>query len=118
LSVAEGTTQSADLDLQIGFFHERCWPGSGDQLLLADHLAGAFDQSGQDVEVAAAEPRWLVALEQETLCCKEPERAEREGVFRRCRLRISRVRHRSVRPKVVSPTAGQPSLCVPVERER
>jgi hypothetical protein len=44
------------LNLQIRFFHERCWPGSGDQLLLADYLAGAFDQSGQDVEGATAQP--------------------------------------------------------------
>jgi hypothetical protein len=36
---------------------------------LVDHLSGAFDQSGQDVEGATAEPHWLVALEQEPLCC-------------------------------------------------
>ena len=80
LAVAEGATQSADLNLQIRFFDERLRPGSGDQLLLADHLAGAFDQSGQDVEGAAAEPHWLVALEQEPLRCKEPERAKRDRV--------------------------------------
>ena len=74
-------TQSADLDLQIRFFHVRCWLGSGDQLLLADHLVGAFDQSGQDVEGATAEPHWFVALEQETLCRDEAERAERDCRF-------------------------------------
>jgi len=30
------------------------WPGSGDQFLFADHLAGAFDQRGQDIERTAA----------------------------------------------------------------
>jgi hypothetical protein len=64
LSVAESTTQSADLEFQIRFFHERCWPGPGNQLLLADHLTGAFDQSSQDIKRATAEPHGLVALEQ------------------------------------------------------
>jgi hypothetical protein len=50
------------------------------QFLFADYLAGAFDQSSQDVEGAAAEPHRLVALEQETLLCKEPERAKRDRV--------------------------------------
>jgi hypothetical protein len=81
LAVAKGTTQSADLDFQIRFVHERGWPGSGDQLLLADHLAGAFDQSGQDVEGAAAKPHWLVALEQEPLRCEEPVWAKRDRAY-------------------------------------
>jgi hypothetical protein len=62
LSVAESTTQSADLEFQIRSFHVHCRPSPGDQLLLADHLAGAFDQSGQDIKRATAEPHWLVAL--------------------------------------------------------
>ena len=78
LAVAEGAAQRADLDLQVCFFDEGFRPGSGDQLLLADHLAGALDQSGQDVEGAAAEPHRLVALEQEPLRCEEPERAKRD----------------------------------------
>src|SRR6185295_937870 len=76
LTVAEGTAQSADLNLQIRVLDERFRPGSGDQFLLADHLAGAFDQSGQDVEGAAAEPHRLVALKQEPLRCNEAERAK------------------------------------------
>src|SRR5580692_11256895 len=68
LSVAEGTTQSADLYLQVGFFDERVRPGLGDQLVLADYLAGAFDQGGQYVERAAAKSHRLVTLEQEALC--------------------------------------------------
>ena len=80
LAVAEGATQSADLNLQIRFFDEGLRPGSGDQFLLADHLAGAFDQSGQNVKSAAAEPHRLIALEQEPPRCNEPERAERDRV--------------------------------------
>src|SRR5689334_25437160 len=78
LAVAEGAAQGADLDLQVRFFDERSRPGSGYQLLLADHLAGAFDQGGQDVEGAAAEPHRLVALEQEPPRRKQPERAKRD----------------------------------------
>jgi hypothetical protein len=78
LSVAKGATQSADLDLQIGLPDEGLRPGAGYQLLLADHLAGAFDQSGEDVKGAAAEPHWLVALQQEPLRRKQPERTKRD----------------------------------------
>ena len=81
LAVAEGAAQGAHLNLQVRFFDERLRPGSGDQFLLADHLAGAFDQGGQDVKGAAAEPHRLVALEQEPLRCKEPVRAKRDRVF-------------------------------------
>ena len=45
---------------------------------LADDLACAFDQCGQDVEGAGAEPHWLVAFEQEPLCCEEPVRTKRD----------------------------------------
>src|SRR5207245_4200510 len=78
LAVAESAAQSADLNLQIRILDERFRPGSGYQFLLTDHLAGAFDQGGQDVEGAAAEPHRRVALEQQTLRCKEPEWAKRD----------------------------------------
>ncbi len=76
LAVAEGSAQSVDLNVQIRFFDERFPPDLGYQFLLADHLAGASDESGQDVKGAAAEPHRLVALEQEPLRCKELERAK------------------------------------------
>ena len=80
LAVAEGTAQGADLNLQVRLFDERLRPGASDQFFLADHLAGAFDQSGENVKGAAAEPHWLVALKQKPLLCKEPERAKRDRV--------------------------------------
>jgi len=80
LSVAERTTQGVDLDLQVRFFHERCWPGAGNQVVLADHLARAFDQRGQDVERAAAESHPVAALEQKPLCRKKPKRAKGDRV--------------------------------------
>jgi hypothetical protein len=81
LSVAEGATQSADLDLQICIFHDHSGPSSGDQLLLAHHLAGPFDQRGQDAKGAAAEPHRRVAFEQEALHGNEPERAKRNRAY-------------------------------------
>jgi hypothetical protein len=78
LTVAKGAAQSADLNLQIPFFHERLLPNSGYEFLFADNLAGAFDQSRQDVKRAVAEPRGRIALEQEPLRYKEPKRAKRD----------------------------------------
>ncbi len=80
LPVAEGAAQRTHLNLQVRLFDECLRPRLGHQLLLGHDLAGAVDQGGQDVEGAAAEPHWLVALEQETLCCDEAERAERDRV--------------------------------------
>jgi hypothetical protein len=80
LAVTEGAAQGAHLDLQVRFFDERLRPGPRDQLLFADHLAGAFDQSSQDVKGAAAEPHRLVTLEQEPLRWKETVRAKRDRV--------------------------------------
>src|ERR1700722_12876875 len=76
LTVAKGAAQSADLNLQIRFFHELFGPTSGYEFVFAYNLAGAFDQSGQDVKRAVAEPHWRIALEQEPLRYKEPERAK------------------------------------------
>jgi hypothetical protein len=53
-------------------------PGSGDQLLLADHLFGTLDQKGKNVEGAATEPYRPVALKQEPLLRVEQERTKRD----------------------------------------
>src|SRR6185369_5378127 len=76
LAVAEGAAQGAYLNLEIRVFDVRFRPGPRDQFLFADHLSRAFDQAGQDVKGAAAEPHRLIALEQEPLRCKEPVRAK------------------------------------------
>src|SRR5271155_1669436 len=76
LTVDKGAAQGADLNLQIRFFHERLRPNSGYEFLFADNLAGAFDQSGQDVKRPVAEPRRHIAFEQEPPRYKEPKRAK------------------------------------------
>jgi hypothetical protein len=80
LTVAQGAPQSADLNLQVRFLDKRPRPGSGDELLLADHFARVFDQNRQDIEGAAAEPYRLIAFEQKPLRRKEPERAKRDRI--------------------------------------
>src|SRR5260370_6257096 len=78
LAIAQGAAQGADLDLQICVFDERLRPGWGYQLFLADNLAGAFDQSGQNGEGPAAQPHRCVALKKQPLRRKEAERNKRD----------------------------------------
>src|SRR6185295_13954731 len=78
LTVAERSAQGTDLDLQVGLFDEGLRPDARDQFVLADHLAGALDQKGQNVEGAAAEPHRPIALKQKPLVGKEQERAKRD----------------------------------------
>ncbi len=80
LAVAEGAAQRAYLNLHVRVFDECLRPRAGHQLLFADHLAGAFDQSSQNVEGTAAEPHRPVGLEQKPLRSKEPERTKRDRV--------------------------------------
>src|SRR5882672_3276584 len=77
LPVAEGAAQGADLNLQVRLFDERLWPRASHQLFLADHFAATLDQSDENVEGAIAEPHRIVALQQQPLRRKEPERAKR-----------------------------------------
>jgi hypothetical protein len=76
LAIPEGPAQSADLDLQIGFFNKAFRPDARDQFVLADHLAGALDQKDKN-EGAAAEPHRPVALKRKPLLWEKRERAKR-----------------------------------------
>src|ERR1700691_1328136 len=79
LTVAKSAAQSADLNLQIRFFHEHLLPNSGYEFLFADNLAGAFDQSGQDVKRAVAEPRWRsVSPSSRSLCSTKSRNGPKE----------------------------------------
>src|SRR5882672_11488170 len=80
LAVAEGAAQRAYLNLQVRVFDECLRPRAGHQLLLGHDRARAVDKGGQDVEGAAAQPHRPVALEQEPLRSKEPERTKRDRV--------------------------------------
>jgi hypothetical protein len=73
LAITESAAQGTDLYLQVRFFDKGLWPGSGDQFLFADYLAGALDERGQDVESTTPEPHRPAALEQEPLRCMQLE---------------------------------------------
>src|SRR5271156_5198498 len=81
LDIAQGAAQRAHLDLEIGLLNKEVRPNPGDQLVLADQLAGAFDERGQDVESTAAEPHRPPILEQEAPCRSPAERAKRDRAF-------------------------------------
>jgi hypothetical protein len=70
LAIAKRTPQGADLHLEVRFLDEGLGPGARYEFVLADHLACSLDEDGQDVEGAATEPYWLVAVEQKPLCRK------------------------------------------------
>ena len=65
---------------EIRLLDENVRPRPGDEFLLADDLAGAFDQSVQNVECPTAEPNGCIALQQHALRRKEPERPESEDL--------------------------------------
>jgi len=63
LAIAEGAAQGANLDLEIRFVDEGLRPDPGNQLVLADNFAGAFDEGGQNIKGRVAEPQRLIALQ-------------------------------------------------------
>src|SRR5271166_7067083 len=73
---AQGPAQRADLSLEVAVIDEDLRPDPGNQLVFADHLAGLFHQSGQDVEGTAADLNLSVPLQQQPLTGKQSERAE------------------------------------------
>ena len=48
-------------------FHDRIRPNPGDELLLADNVAGTLDEGEQNLERAAAQAYLPVTFEQHTL---------------------------------------------------
>jgi len=69
------------MDPQRSLIDDSIWPGTGDQLILADDLAGALDQRDEDVESPAAEAERFSVLKQHTLSRNQVERSEGEAFF-------------------------------------
>lgn len=87
MTVTKRPAQGSDVDPEIAFFDERIRPNTPNQLLLRDELAGAFGQSDQNIERAAAETNRLVAFQKELLGRKQTKRSERDrGPECTCRL--------------------------------
>ena len=80
LAIAERAPQSGNVDLEIALFHEDVGPDAVEQLLLAQNLAGPFEQSDEDITCPTAEMNRLVAVQQELLRGKQPEAVERNLV--------------------------------------
>ena len=90
LAVAEHLAQRRDMHPQIGVVDERRRPRAGEQVLLGHSLPGALDQREQDLHGATAEPRRLVALEEDPVRRDQPERTECQG---RRSVRLARAAH-------------------------
>ncbi len=54
-AVPKRLAQRGDMDPKRSLIDDRIGPGAGDQLILADRLAGAFDERDEDVQGPAAE---------------------------------------------------------------
>ena len=66
---------------QRALINDRIGPGARYQLILADRLAGAFNQRDENVQRPAAEAQRLSVLEQHALSGNQAKRSESEGFF-------------------------------------
>ena len=81
LAIVEHPAQRCYTDLEITFFDKGIGPDLGDQLRLADDLAGAFDKSDQEIESATADRHGLVIFQQQSSWPEQPERTEGDLVL-------------------------------------
>ncbi|MNP29582.1 hypothetical protein D3C76_1226140 [compost metagenome] len=81
LAVAEGFAQGGHVHPQVDLFHHAVGPDFSDQLLLADHLAGVFQQDQQDVHGASAQAQGPVGFQHQTLSGVDPVGAEMHSLF-------------------------------------
>src|SRR5215470_15843678 len=77
LAVAQYPSKRSDLDFEVALFNDDVGPDAGHELLLAHELTRALDQHVQDFQGSSADANWSFAFQQELLCRKEAERAER-----------------------------------------
>jgi len=82
-SIAQRPPQGADLEFEISLLDNGAPPHAGDQLVLADQLPRALDQSGQNIKRAAAHTHRVIVFEQKSLCWNQAEGAERDRAFGR-----------------------------------
>ena len=80
-AVAKRLAQRRDMDPERTFVDDRIGPCAGDEPILVDRLAGAFDERDQNIESAAAEAQRLPVIKQRPLSRNQLERSEGEGLF-------------------------------------
>src|SRR5262249_35653749 len=77
LAVAQHSSERSDLDFEVALVDDDVGPDASHELLLAHKLTRALDQHVQDFQSPSADPHGSFAFQQELLCRKEAERAER-----------------------------------------
>jgi hypothetical protein len=78
-AVAESLSERCDMDPQGAFVDDRIGPGAGDEPILVDRLAGAFNQCDQNIQRTAAEGQRFPVIEQYPLGGNQLVRSEDEG---------------------------------------
>ncbi|MNH32648.1 hypothetical protein D3C79_931050 [compost metagenome] len=81
LTVAERLAQRGHVHPQVDVFDHAVGPDPGDQLLLADHVAGVLKQDQQDVHGAPPQAQRLVGLHHQALSGVDPVGAEMHSLF-------------------------------------
>jgi hypothetical protein len=64
------------MDREVGRLDKDIGPNPSHQVLLADQLTSAFEQSNQDLQSATPERYWLISLQEKKLRWKQAERSE------------------------------------------
>jgi len=85
LAFAQRPSERRDMNFEVAILNEGVGPGPGHEVALADEITPTLDESGEDLEGSAAQANRRFTLQQELLCRKEPERAERKCTFARGR---------------------------------
>ncbi|UWU73526.1 hypothetical protein N2603_25945 [Bradyrhizobium huanghuaihaiense] len=65
------------MNREVGGLNENVGPNASHQILLADQLSVAFEQSNQNFQSATSERHGLVAFQQKELRSKKAKRSER-----------------------------------------
>ena len=107
--------QRRDVHPQARFLDNRRWPYVGNQLIPADHLAGTFDERDQELQRPAAKPHRLVVFQQQLLTWDQPERAERQCLFRRHRPNATQSGSTANLPEP-EPTSGRAAFVLQISR--
>jgi hypothetical protein len=87
-TIAQRPAQARDMHLEIALLDEGAGPDTGHELVLADQLAGALEQSDQNLQRATAEPHGLVSRHQEPSRRQKSEVPERDHELGRGRAPI------------------------------
>src|SRR5215471_4212910 len=100
-AIAQRLAERGDMNPQSPLVDNRIGPGAGDEFVLADRFAGAFDQRYQNIQRPAAEAQRFPVFEQHSLCRDQPQRPEDERL----------VIHRETSPRVSSSIRTAEKLC-------